>query len=542
MEHYNSLSNHNWHDIICKWEEKNFSLNEMMSMHGIPIICHEDDKIGHIFYMFFPDKAIAIIDKNIVKMLLDVKVENWLEVIDKEKICFQSYRELTTNIVGLYAYYKTKDYSYLFEKDYAFCITRELHYNIQFVFIEKIGKVISQEGRICDIISENNKYINSNGALYQLVHSDTDILVNAENEYSSDGCTAEKLVDILNLEKFSLALYYDRVTQPLISAEKELILSNESYAITPQISMIGVRAFYKNMFLEKVIVPYGVEEICDSAFAFCGRLQEIELPETIEIIHPESFAYSAIITFIIPDGMTDKFKSLMPHYSNRLIEKSQYVPLEFSESKESIIKKPLLYQVYNNGKIGYINESGEIIIAATFNSTIGAFYDKKSIIVANDGCAWNTIDVNGTMTVIDIKGKPVSIHENTYIKLENGWNKQALYDLYFKKYIFDYGTFDFIGNYNSRWRVFRVKKDNNWGVVRSDGKTVLPVNYIKVKMGVDSCVYTNEKGIKKKLYFINHPLYQPDPRQDYGDHNYERDTWYAMTDGMEGDYPGDYDY
>ena len=63
--------------------------------------------------------------------------------------------------------------------------------------------------RTIDINNEN--LIESNGAQYRLIHSDTDILVNVENEHSPDGCTPEKLVDILNQEKYSLHCWFYRI-------------------------------------------------------------------------------------------------------------------------------------------------------------------------------------------------------------------------------------------------------------------------------------------------------------------------------------------
>ena len=61
-------------------------------------------------------------------------------------------------------------------------------------------------------------------------------------------------------------------------------------------------------------------------------------------------------------------------------------------------------------------------------------------------------------------------------------------------------------------------------------------------MREDSCVYIDDQGIRKKLYFVNQDFYQPNCRQYYGD-NYEEESWYAMTDGMYGDYPNvDTDY
>jgi len=542
MEQYNSLSNHNWQDIICKWEEVPFIMNEMISMHGIPIIYKEDEKNGIIFSMVFPDKAIVLLDKSIVKPLLDSEPENWLDVIDKEKICIQFYREITTGYVGFYAYYKSSEKTILHEKDYVFSITREKHYNIHFVSIEGIGNAICKDGRICDIICDNNRFVISKGALYQLIYSDSEILVNAENEYSQDGCTAEKLVDILNLERFSLIHYFDKVAQPIFNVEKELILSYESFTITPQISKIGSYAFYKNMSIEKVVIPYGVEEICDSAFALCGRLQEIEIPDTIEMIHSEAFAYSAVNTIIIPDGATCKYKSLLPIYSNKLVEKSKYKPLVFVDTCEPVKKTPLLFQVYKNGKIGFIDESGKIIISALFDAYIGALRDKESKIVSRIDKDWFVVDCEGNIAPLVLDGNPIRLLDNKFLILEKGWNLHALYNIEENNYIFEYGLYDYMWDYRSRWRAIRVRKGNKWGVIRLDGTIILPVIYPKVVMGEDSCVYINDKGIKKKLYFVNHNLYQPDSGPIYGD-NYDRESWYAMTDGMYGDYPNtDTDY
>lgn len=543
MEYFNSLSNQNWQNIICKWEETPSTMNEMMSIHGVPTICHEEDENGIIFSLAFSDKAIAILDKTIVKPLLDLNLENWLDVIDKEEIRIQFYREITTGYVGYYVYYKSSENTILHEKDYVFSITRETHYNIHFVTIEGVGNSICKDGRICDIICANSHFVISKGALYQLIYSDTEILVNAENEYSQDGCTAEKLVDILNLEKFSLIRYFDKVTLPTISADKELRLSNQSFIITPQVSTIGPYAFFKNMSIEKIVVPYGVEEICDSAFAFCGRLREIELPETIEIIHSKAFAYSAITTYVIPDGMSNKFKSLIPNYSNRLIEKSKNIPLEFPNSHASTPKVPFLHEVYNNGKIGFITESGEIQISTMFDSLLGSLCNKESKVIGRVDRKWFVIDYEGRMTSLEIEGSPQRLLDNKLLILRKGWDLHALYDIETMKYIFEYGQYDYMWDYSSRWKVIRVKKGNKWGVLRIDGTIILPIEFQKVSMREDFCTYVDEKGERKKLYFINYERCEPD-YGNFTEDNYERDSWYAMTDGMYGDYTNtdpDYD-
>ena len=123
----------------------------------------------------------------------------------------------------------------------------------------------------------NEVLIESNGGQYHLIQSDTEILVNAENEYSQEGCTLEKLVDILNQEKYSLNRYMSKETKPIIQIEKEILINGEPYITTPVVSKIGENAFRGNMFIEKVVVPYGVVEIEEGAFASCRSLRSIHI-------------------------------------------------------------------------------------------------------------------------------------------------------------------------------------------------------------------------------------------------------------------------
>lgn len=538
MEYYNSLFNQNWPNIIGRWEETPSTMNEMITIHGIPSICHEDDENGTFFCMVFPDKAIVILDKTVVKPLLDLELKNWLDVIDKEKIRIQFYREIATGFVGFYAYYNSSEKTCLHEKDYVFSIIRETHYNIHFVTLEGVGKAICKDGRIYDIECDNDHFVISKGALYQLIYSDTEILVNAENEYSQDGCTSEKLVDILNLEKFSLIRYFDKDAQPTICIEKELFISNESFLVTPQVSIIEAYSFYKNMNLERIVIPYTVDEVCDRAFACCGKLQVIEFCGIPSKIHPDAFAYSGLINVIIPDGSKNSFAIAMSHYPDCLIEKSKYIPIDIPLDKEQCTKKHScqMYAVHYNKKIGFINDFGEIVITADFDSIIGDFNDNTPRIVAKKCNQWFAVDKTGYQISIDIEGKPIKLLDNRYLIIEKGWNLHALYDIDEKVYVLRYGQYDYLGNYSSRWRALRVRKGNKWGVIRTDGAIILPIIYPKVIMGEDFCVYIDEKGIRKKLYFINHELYQAKCGPIYGE-DYDRESWYAMTDGMHGDYP-----
>lgn len=109
-----------------------------------------------------------------------------------------------------------------------------------------------------------------------------------------------------------------------------------------------------------------------------------------------------------------------------------------------------------------------------------------------------------------------------------------------------------------------------WGIINRKGEEVLPVEYDEiwkflgknlsstkvVKDGVESIVYfdklnpqpnyTDESGSSSPI-IKGRRCYQPNHRnQNYRRHDYlKEETWWTMTDGMYGDYPGhvdDYDF
>ena len=132
---------------------------------------------------------------------------------------------------------------------------------------------------------------------------------------------------------------------------------------------------------------------------------------------------------------------------------------------------------------------------------------------------------------------------NRYLILTKGWNQHAIYDIDTTLMVVDYGVYDYIWHYNPFWDTLKVKRNSKWGIIMMDGAIILPPNYNKVIVGKDDYSYIDENGNTIKCTFRDHRLFQPKFIPDYrDDEDYWRESWYAMTDGMEGDYPGDYDY
>lgn len=94
-----------------------------------------------------------------------------------------------------------------------------------------------------------------------------------------------------------------------------------------------------------------------------------------------------------------------------------------------------------------------------------------------------------------------------------------------------------------------------WGIINYKGEEVVPPTYDSVwnfyNKDFDSIIL-EKNGVKYEVYFDNPTVVLPyrhiqkkDYYDDYEDENtnYAEDTWYALTDGMYGDYPdGDVDY
>ncbi len=115
-------------------------------------------------------------------------------------------------------------------------------------------------------------------------------------------------------------------------------------------------------------------------------------------------------------------------------------------------------------------------------------------------------------------------------------------------------------NYNNGIRidgndgvVYHYRK--RWGIINDKGEEVVPPTYDSVwnfyNKDFDSIIL-EKNGMKYEVYFDNptvvlpyHRRHKIDYSDDYEDENtnYAEDTWYALTDGMYGDYPGgDVDY
>lgn len=79
---------------------------------------------------------------------------------------------------------------------------------------------------------------------------------------------------------------------------------NESEVIVPDgVTVIGEKAFYQNLSVERVVLPEGVERIEEQAFRECYFLEEVEVPTSLRYIGAYAFVRSGLTHIIFPEGM-----------------------------------------------------------------------------------------------------------------------------------------------------------------------------------------------------------------------------------------------
>ena len=84
---------------------------------------------------------------------------------------------------------------------------------------------------------------------------------------------------------------------------------------------IGCYTFFNCDNLREITIPSTVTNISEGGFGFCENLRKITLPFSITNIGKEAFDYCSNLQQInIPAGTLDKFKKLLPEWTNELHE------------------------------------------------------------------------------------------------------------------------------------------------------------------------------------------------------------------------------
>ena len=152
------------YDLICRCEGTPFTLPEMISYHGMPVLQHEENNGIMSFFITFPDKITIVLDISVIKAIFDADDCNWLKVIKSESFRIQFYREIVTNYVGFYAYLDDSKLSKIFVEKQIFFLTKTIRLNIQIAIVKKVGNESCNDG-VVKINSESNDFLFFNGSV-----------------------------------------------------------------------------------------------------------------------------------------------------------------------------------------------------------------------------------------------------------------------------------------------------------------------------------------------------------------------------------------
>ena len=194
-----------------------------------------------------------------------------------------------------------------------------------------------------------------------------------------------------------------------------------------------------------------------------------------------------------------------------------------------------LILVLNDGLWGYINKSNNLVIDCIYEKA-RPFSDGMAAVYQH--FYWRFINSDGEF----VGGKYIEV-----LDFKEGMAGVKEFDKW--GYINKYGI-QIIPSRFSEAKSFAeglapVAFKNKWGYINEMNETVIPFRYQWAYPFNDGIASVNDYGgnghIDKNGKWIDYEEYKQD-NNTY--HNYDAERWDALTDGMEGDYPGssvDYD-
>ena len=136
--------------------------------------------------------------------------------------------------------------------------------------------------------------------------------------------------DCWNLKKINVAennKAYRAIEGVLYTKDLKTIIcypqgkEDKKFVISSGVTSIGYGAFNCCSNLQEIILPSSVTSIGDLAFAECDSLREITLPSGVTSIGYRAFEWCENLQQInIPAGTLEKFKELLPIWTNELHE------------------------------------------------------------------------------------------------------------------------------------------------------------------------------------------------------------------------------
>lgn len=179
----------------------------------------------------------------------------------------------------------------------------------------------------------------------------------------------------------------------------------------------------------------------------------------------------------------------------------------FINKKGEIVIKPQFYEThpFSSGlsqvalsvfeKHGYIDTTGKFIIKPQFDDAT-AFIDDRAWVLVNG--KWGLIDKEGTFVI-----NPTYKEVKHIFKIYNQWGPEFYY-----RYLIKIINSSKVNNNNLRW----VLLDGKWGLVNKNGKTLIPHIFSDVKNISEGFTWVKQKEYWGLVDSLGNYIVKPDER------------------------------
>ena len=132
------------------------------------------------------------------------------------------------------------------------------------------------------------------------------------------------------------------------------------------------------------------------------------------------------------------------------------------------------------GKIGFINKEGEIVVEPTYDKIIGNFRSKDNFIAVCKDKKWSVIDFEGKEMINYVNHIIIPGYDCHLASIQNQ-SKSKVINVLTKEVIVD-SQYDFIDGFRYGYARVRIGDNINgkWGIINQSGKLILPTIYAAV--------------------------------------------------------------
>lgn len=141
----------------------------------------------------------------------------------------------------------------------------------------------------------------------------------------------------------------------------------------------------------------------------------------------------------------------------------------------SNISLSLIPIVNEYGKIGFIDHCCNLVVPPIYDNIKGCFLSDEHIVAVSKNKKWTVLDSKGK-ELLPFEYSTIHPSRDSSIVSTQRFSKWQVVDIKSGKVIVEEGLYDYIDGF--RYGFARVKKNGLWGVIKNDGKLVLPTEYL----------------------------------------------------------------